>query len=727
MVLLSALRTHRYLREARHGGPSWLLATTTSASAQQTSALNNASSKRLKSSSGGDASSSGDQNVSSSSSQGRSNAAPPHAAKPPPPPQTLLKRIFGGLVGGKGRRGSAAAITLESEKKSINAESTMMSSPNRLVMPEDSSNTKAATLESLRAMNIGANLPDADASAASPGSTTTSSDRLRLKETLREVAKKRLEQRKERERHRQSITEEVSSVGQAESSTRHLNHQQSVPSSSAVEDVPEPPSHTAASSSDAQESHVGPSTEDLEEILASMRGMSTSESPSTTATSQEAGSQRLIVATGKVNATKLKIADVRPLREAKVARLRRGLDRVLFNPSVYFLRDPHSLVYNFDPSMEVIPRPEEFAFERLPAYVTASQDKELHALAKQHNLKYYGSTSTLTAALSQIYFSISGYRPVDTRNLSSHFAGERDDFTAGARLPASLWIRAMPHGKYAIDNEKSWDIEGENVLSELGNVMEKLLTTEPKEFRRFLRSSPDSAVPPAEREERQAYRYCKGSSLLMRSQLDCHDRRLPGRGTFDIKTRAAMVIRHDRANHAENSAYDIHQLVGTSESFEKEFYDMSRSAFLKYSMQVRIGGMDGIFVAYHNTARIFGFQYIPLKEMDRILHGSSEMGEQAFKHCVYLFEQILDQATAAFPGESINLIINSNENNNLTVTATPESSKSGSVGDAAPAAMFTLNHKNLLDGNRKSGVVGFDRSRADKTECEYFQRKSKRY
>lgn len=33
---------------------------------------------------------------------------------------------------------------------------------------------------------------------------------------------------------------------------------------------------------------------------------------------------------------------------------------------------------------------------------------------------------------------------------------------------------------------------------------------------------------------------------------------------------------------------------------------------LKYSMQVRIGMMDGIFLAYHNTKRLFGFQYIPL-------------------------------------------------------------------------------------------------------------------
>lgn len=35
----------------------------------------------------------------------------------------------------------------------------------------------------------------------------------------------------------------------------------------------------------------------------------------------------------------------------------------------------------------------------------------------------------------------------------------------------------------------------------------------------------------------------------MRSQLDCKDRRLPGKGTFDVKTRAALVIRHDRANY----------------------------------------------------------------------------------------------------------------------------------------------------------------------------------
>lgn len=95
--------------------------------------------------------------------------------------------------------------------------------------------------------------------------------------------------------------------------------------------------------------------------------------------------------------------------------------------------------------------------------------------------------------------------------------------------------------------------------------MEKMLTSDEKEMARFMTSSPESAVSEEERTQREAYHYSKvgitctqseyvtdslpqARSLLMRSQLDCKDGRLPGKGTFDIKTRAALVIRHDRAN-----------------------------------------------------------------------------------------------------------------------------------------------------------------------------------
>lgn len=32
-------------------------------------------------------------------------------------------------------------------------------------------------------------------------------------------------------------------------------------------------------------------------------------------------------------------------------------------------------------------------------------------------------------------------------------------------------------------------------------------------------------------------------------------------------------------------------------------------------MQVKIGGMDGAFIAYHNTEKIYGYEYVKMKEM----------------------------------------------------------------------------------------------------------------
>ena len=38
-------------------------------------------------------------------------------------------------------------------------------------------------------------------------------------------------------------------------------------------------------------------------------------------------------------------------------------------------------------------------------------------------------------------------------------------------------------------------------------------------------------------------------NFVMRSQLDCQDRRLPGTGVFDIKTRACVSLRMDILNY----------------------------------------------------------------------------------------------------------------------------------------------------------------------------------
>lgn len=397
-------------------------------------------------------------------------------------------------------------------------------------------------------------------------------------------------------------------------------------------------------------------------------------------------------------ATDIKIEPVKPPRNAPVARLNNRLQRVLFSPGVHHMRDPRTGVFNFDQALEHIPTPEEFAFHRLPQYITASQDPELTGMATANNTRYTGSTSTLTQSLSQIYFTLSNARPVDTSTLSAEFQEQRPDFTAGAQLPALINIRLQDNGTYAIDNDKTHSIDN-NVLSDYGRILEKMLTASPDDFKRFLNSAPESAVPESERTEREAYAYSKSGKLLMRSQLDCQDSRLPGSGTFDIKTRACFPIRQDRANWEKNSAYTIYKQHGFQESFEREYYDLSRSGMLKYCFQARIGQMDGIFVAYHNTKTFFGFQYLPLAEIDRVLFGSTEMADQVFQLCVGLLEKLLDQATKLFPNESVQMSLRRqstkrpDHTNELVAVVQPVG------GEKRPKRALSLRLQNVLDGN----------------------------
>lgn len=61
--------------------------------------------------------------------------------------------------------------------------------------------------------------------------------------------------------------------------------------------------------------------------------------------------------------------------------------------------------------------------------------------------------------------------------------------------------------------------------------------------------------------------------------------------------------------------------------------------------------MDGVLVAYHNTARIFGFQYVSLEEMEQRLYGSSN-GARVFNKCVSLLERMLSDVVSIY-GERV--------------------------------------------------------------------------
>jgi hypothetical protein len=192
--------------------------------------------------------------------------------------------------------------------------------------------------------------------------------------------------------------------------------------------------------------------------------------------------------------------------------------------------------------------------------------------------------------------------------------------------------------------------------------MEKLFTLSTADFEKYRKENSDQ-ITEAQRNEPETFHYTTMGDFLLRSQLDAYDPRLPGTGMFDLKTRAVLSIRMDAQNYHEGSGYEIRGLRGKFESYEREYYDMIRAAFLKYSLQVRMGRMDGIFVAFHNTERIFGFQYISLPEMDEALHGQSDLalGDAEFKLSLELLNRVLDRATKKFPKQSLRLFFETRE------------------------------------------------------------------
>lgn len=292
----------------------------------------------------------------------------------------------------------------------------------------------------------------------------------------------------------------------------------------------------------------------------------------------------------------------------------------------------------------------EFDFNALGDYITSSKDMVLREKARKYGKKYIGSSSSMTHVLSHFHYLLSAWRPLNMESLSQGFPEKSRTTTRLSKSPAAVFLRYQD-GVYAIDADKEFDTS--NILMNLGKSMEKLLTMPTEQYERYRRTN-GNRIPPGEADP-ETYHYSTCGDFLMRAQLDAYDPRLPGTGMFDLKTRAVVSIRMDAENPDRGVGYEIRDRFGNFESFEREYFDMARSAFLKYSLQVRVGRMDGIFVAYHNTQRIFGFQYLPLSEMDKVLHGQEDrsLGDAEFVHSITLWNRVLDKATAQFPEQSL--------------------------------------------------------------------------
>ena len=220
------------------------------------------------------------------------------------------------------------------------------------------------------------------------------------------------------------------------------------------------------------------------------------------------------VSLGRISASDIKIAPIAPPHGlVEVASLAHGLERVLFQSGTHWLQDPRTSTYNYPKSCESIPKIADFDFDRLPRFMKPSSDPDLALLLKSSGKKFAGSTSSLTNALSQIYFALNGTKPLNTQSQS--FVDQPREFSAGIRLPASVILNMTEEGNYIIDADKSADIgAADNPLSEKGHILEKLLTHTPAEFERFLKASTNPLQPEESRDKREAYHYSSVSLLV---------------------------------------------------------------------------------------------------------------------------------------------------------------------------------------------------------------------
>ena len=126
---------------------------------------------------------------------------------------------------------------------------------------------------------------------------------------------------------------------------------------------------------------------------------------------------------------------------------------MLCSPGVYFLQDPNSNVYNFDPQLEKIVPTADFDFSALPSYKTSSEDKALLNVMREHNTRFSGSTSSLTGLLQHLHFLISNWRPLDCSSMSRRFGKVNDGPTPVHKLPAAVFF--VDHLGFALQASSS--------------------------------------------------------------------------------------------------------------------------------------------------------------------------------------------------------------------------------------------------------------------------------
>lgn len=360
---------------------------------------------------------------------------------------------------------------------------------------------------------------------------------------------------------------------------------------------------------------------------------------------------------------------------------------------------PIEPTFKYDPRKRKIGSPDDFSFDSLPAFTPPSADPSLREQAKKQDCWLTGSTSSVTPLLSQLSILTTNYQPLYFPRMSRSFKYQPMYYTRAMLEKPVMTQFSMVDGVCAIDKLNKPN-DKPNILSQLGHVLEKYLTTECDDFKDLLAKTEHEKA-----EDGGAFSYLKMGDCLFRSQLDCFD---PKVGVFDIKTRATAKIRYNIDDYKTNlDVSQITSLKGLWGSYEREYYDLIRSKFLAFSHQLRIGGMHGLLCAYHNTDLLQGFQYISLEEIDKRVFGSTQMADHSFAKSTELLSKlmgVLREQNVDLDGDRIiTTLVRAHKTNYLDIYLAPQN-----VTPEHKFQKFRLELSRTLNGMLLDAKAGVD-------------------
>lgn len=338
-----------------------------------------------------------------------------------------------------------------------------------------------------------------------------------------------------------------------------------------------------------------------------------------------------------------------------------NLKSIVENPGIYKLEDIKNSMpeknYNF---LKNVQQPNETDMDQIPPYTPPSFDKDLIKFAqKNEGTKYIMSTSTISYFLSNLFYVFSYFQEANYNCVPTYNKGEKKKYMNAQRRPYTNFFRVVDKEKdiWALDSDNGVFYPDHKILMDLGKILERVYTMEPDHYEGVF-SKTKQNLDKYKLDDDDFHRFMKvNNDICLRSQIDCMQTMKDNKKiVYEIKTRALAAIRYDIYNYKDYVDYEIDDILGHINSYEREYYDLIRGGFLKYFFQLKIGGMDGAFISYHNTVKTFGFEYVKRTHMEEMLFGSTFKADISFVVTSKVMVKILDEIKLFLKGQDFTFV-----------------------------------------------------------------------